>query len=75
MLMAAAAYNLKKLLKYAKTPPKSGAKSMKAGNPLASLINGLEPLFLNLFAAPELSTIYRWIKKKEALSGLLSNYF
>ena len=59
MLMAAAAYNLKKLLKYAKTPPKSVAKSMKAGNPLASLINGLEQLILSLFTAPKLSTIYR----------------
>ena len=60
MLMAAAAYNLKKLLKYAKTPPKSLAKSMmKAGNPLASLINELEQLILSLFTAPKLSTIYR----------------
>ena len=31
MLMAAAAYNLKKLLKHAKTPPKSVANSQKLG--------------------------------------------
>jgi vacuolar-type H+-ATPase subunit D/Vma8 len=49
MLMAAAAYNLKKLLKYAKTPPKSVAQRIKAVNPLAMLINGLTRLFLSQF--------------------------
>jgi hypothetical protein len=53
MLMAAAAYNLKKLLKYAKTPPKSVAKSMKAGNPLDLLKSAFGRLILSLFAAPE----------------------
>lgn len=36
MLMAATAYNLKKLLKHSKPLPTSEAKSMKAGKPLAS---------------------------------------
>jgi cell pole-organizing protein PopZ len=49
MLMAAAAYNLKKLLKYAKTPPKSVAQRIKAVSPLAMLINGLTRLFLSQF--------------------------
>ena len=37
MLMAAAAYNLKKLLKHAKTPPKSEADSQKLSQPWARL--------------------------------------
>lgn len=53
MLMAAAAYNLKKLLKYAKTPPKSVAQCMKAGNPLALLKSALGRLFLGPRAAPK----------------------
>jgi hypothetical protein len=46
MLIAVAAYNLKKLLKYAKTPPKSVAQRIKAANPLAMLKNGLTTLIL-----------------------------
>ena len=57
MLMAAAAYNLKKLLKYAKTPPKSVARSMKAGNPLALLKTALHSLFLSPFATLEYGII------------------
>jgi len=52
MLMAATAYNLKKLLKFSKTPPRSVAKSMKAGKPLGSLQRALYRLVLNLFASP-----------------------
>ena len=56
MLMAATAYNLKKLLKYAKTPPRSVAKSMKAGNPLALLQSALNELFLPRFTEREFCT-------------------
>ena len=44
-------------LKYAKTPPKSVAKSMKAGNPLALLKSAFGRLILSLFAAPRLLPI------------------
>jgi len=47
MLMAATAYNLKKLLKFSKTPPKSVAQSKKAGNPLAFVRMTLTRLFLS----------------------------
>ena len=46
MLMAATAYNLKKLLKFAKTPPQSVANSAQAGNLLALLKTALQRLFL-----------------------------
>lgn len=53
MLMAATAYNLKKLLKFAKTPPKSAAISMKAGKPLASFKMTLYRLIFDPYAKPE----------------------
>jgi transposase len=56
MLMAATAYNLKKLLKYTKTPPRSVAKSMKAGNPLAVLKRALGRLILSPYTEPEFCT-------------------
>ena len=34
-------YNLKKLLKFAKTPPKSVANSAKVGKPLATILQTL----------------------------------
>ena len=52
MLMAAAAYNLKKLLKYAKTPPKSVANSAQAGELLALLKRALNSVFLSPNATP-----------------------
>ena len=55
MLMAASAYNLKKLLKFAKTPPKSIAQSMGVGNPLALLKITLGRLIIELFAVPNFS--------------------
>ena len=55
MLMAATAYNLKKLMKFAKTPPKSAAKSMKVGKPLALLKTALFKLILALYPAPKFS--------------------
>ena len=53
--MAATAYNLKKLMKHAKTPPKSAAKSMKVGKPLALLKTALFKLILALYPAPKFS--------------------
>jgi hypothetical protein len=55
MLMAATAYNLKKLLKFSKTPPKSVAQSKKVGNPLGSMHRALYRLFLSFFASPNFS--------------------
>jgi hypothetical protein len=55
--MAATAYNLKKLLKYAKTPPRSVAKSMKAGHPLALLKSALIKLILSTYAEPKFCAI------------------
>ena len=55
MLMAATAYNLKKLMKYAKTPPKSAAKSMKVEKPLTLLKTALFKLILALYPAPKFS--------------------
>jgi transposase len=53
MLMAATAYNLKKLLKFAKTSPKSVAKSGKAGKPLAPFLKAIYTLILSPNAQPE----------------------
>jgi len=53
MQMASTAYNLKKRLKYTKTPPRSVAKSMKAGHPLALLKSALIRLILPTYAAPK----------------------
>ena len=50
MLMAATAYNLKKLLKYAKTPPQPVANSVVRGNPMTPLLNALDRLIFSLFA-------------------------
>lgn len=44
MLMAATAYNLKKLLKHSKPHPKSVAQSMKARKPLTSFKTALHSL-------------------------------
>jgi hypothetical protein len=55
MLMAATAYKLKKLLKYAKTPPRSVAHSAAKGNPLAALKNIFDRLISSLFAPLQLS--------------------
>lgn len=48
MLMAATAYNLKKLLKYAKTPPQSVANSVVRGNPMKPIINAIDKLIFSL---------------------------
>ena len=53
MLMAAAAYNLKKLLKYAKTPPKSVANSIKAGHLPSLLENATGRFILSSIAQPK----------------------
>jgi len=53
MLMAATAYNLKKLLKHSKPFPTSVAKSLKAGKPLASLKIVLYNLIFSPSATPE----------------------
>lgn len=57
MLMAATAYNLKKLLKFAKTPPHSVANSALAGNLLALLTTALNSLFLRPNATPKFCRI------------------
>lgn len=57
MLMAATAYNLKKLLKYAKTPPKSCANSAQVGKPLDALQTAIETLVLGLSLATKLALI------------------
>ena len=51
MLMAAAAYNLKKLLKFAKTPPKSVANSAKVGKAIVAIIQALDRLILGTYKA------------------------
>jgi len=55
LLMAATAYNLKKLMKFAKTPPKSAAKSMKVGKSLTLLKTALFKLILATYTAPKFS--------------------
>jgi hypothetical protein len=55
--MAATAYNLKKRMKYTKTPPRSVAKSVKAGHPLALLKSALSRLILSTYAAPQFCAI------------------
>jgi transposase len=57
MLMAAAAYNLKKLLKFAKTPPKSGSKSAKVGQPLASILKAIDRFVLSHIKRPNFCVI------------------
>jgi hypothetical protein len=52
MLMAATAYNLKKLLKFAKTPPKRVANSIKPGNLLGFIHKALYRLFLSQSTEP-----------------------
>jgi len=50
MLMAAAAYNLKKLLKHAKTPPKSVANSQRPGRRWVRLQTHFYEVFLSRLA-------------------------
>ena len=57
MRMAATAYNLKKRMKYTKTPPRSVAKSVKAGHPLALLKSALIKLILSTYAEPKFCAI------------------
>jgi len=69
MRMASTAYNLKKRLKYAKTPTRSVAKSVKAGHPLALLKSALSRLILSTYTHPNFARYKSREKQKEPVRG------